>query len=148
MPYKGYPDGLYLLKQRSERKGVDHFGIADIGNCLKVAGADGINPVVVHQTPPCIRADWLRDTRPWRVLGRIVDESGAVARYHEALKNPTYWIWNNCEHFASFVATGNRESKQLQSVGWLTGFAALVVISATDDPRALRRRHSRSRLAA
>jgi len=38
VPYQGFPDGLYLVMQRSVGKGIDHYGILDIGNRLGVRG--------------------------------------------------------------------------------------------------------------
>jgi hypothetical protein len=134
VPYQNLADGLYLVTQRSAAKGVDHYGILDVGNRLRVPGADGTNPVVVHQCPPGIRADWLQDTGAWEVLGRITDEPYAVARYHTALANPAYDLFgHNCEHFARFVATGVRESKQLQAAGWIAGLATLVIVASAEE---------------
>lgn len=130
MFYQGYPDGLYLVVQKSPTKGVDHYGILDIGNNLEVTGADRINPVIVHQCPPGIRADWLQDTGTWNVLGKITDERYAIERYKAALANPAYDLFgHNCEHFARFVATGVRESTQLQAAGVVAGLAALAVVA-------------------
>jgi hypothetical protein len=70
MPYQGHADGLYLVARRSPAKGVDHYGIVDIGNRFRLSDADGINPVVVHQRPPAVAAEWLRNG-DWRVLGKI-----------------------------------------------------------------------------
>ena len=87
--------------------------------------------VVVHQTPPGIKADWLQHTGEWRVLGRITDEPFAVARYRAALANPKYDLFgHNCEHFARFVATGVRESKQLQAAAVVAGLATLVMLAS------------------
>ena len=36
---------------------------------------------------------------------------------------------NNCEHFARYVALGNRESTQVQGAVVLTGLAALTILS-------------------
>lgn len=129
MPYQGRPDGLYLVMQKSPTKGVDHYGILDIGNKLLVQGADGINPVIVHQCPPSIRADLLEGTGTWNILGRITDEQYAIARYKAALADPAYNLFgHNCEHFARFVATGVRESKQLQAAGAIAVCATLAFV--------------------
>lgn len=132
MPYQGYLDGLYLVTQRSPGKAVDHYGILDIGDRLGVGGADGINPVIVHQSPPGIKAEWLQHTGEWRVLGPITDEPYAIERYKAALANPKYDLFgHNCEHFARFVATGIRESKQLNAAAVVTGLAVLVMIASS-----------------
>ena len=130
MSYQGYPEGLYLVVQKSTEKGVDHYGILDIGNRLGMPGADGINPVIVHQCPPGIRADWLQNTGAWSVRGKITDEPYAIERYKAALANPAYDLFgHNCEHFARFVATGVQESTQLQAAGWVAGLAVLALVA-------------------
>jgi hypothetical protein len=123
MPNQQLVAGLYLLKQHSPSKGVEHYGILDTGNRLGY----GQQAVVVHQTPPGIRVDLLASTGEWLVLGRVLDEAGAIARIRMSLENPRYDLFgHNCEHFARFVATGRRESHQLQAVGAVAGLIAVV----------------------
>ena len=99
----------------------------DVGNRLGLPQANGLHPVVVHQTPPSIKLDWLQDTGGWEVLGKITDEANAISRMKTSLGNPTYDLFgHNCEHFARYVATGKRESTQLQAVGVVAGLVALV----------------------
>lgn len=130
MPYQDIPDGLYLMKQTSERKGVDHYGILDIGNRLNQAQVNGQHPVVIHQTPPQIKMAWFQDTGQWTLLGRITDEAMAKKRIAEAFQNPKYDLFgHNCEHFARYVATGRKESTQLQAVGFVAGLVALVYMA-------------------
>ena len=130
MPYQQYSDGLYLLKQKSEEKGVDHYGILDIGNRIGNPQVDGSHPVVIHQTPPSIKIDWLQNSGVWEILGRITDEQDAIARMTSAFQNPNYNLFgNNCEHFARYVATGRYESTQLQAVAVVAGLATLVFYS-------------------
>ena len=134
MPYQGYPDGLYLLMKRSESKGVDHYGILDIGNRIGHPHVDGRHPVVIHQTPPSINLDWLQDTGIWCILDKITDEKYAIQRMKAALLNPAYDLFgHNCEQFARYVATGIHESKQLQAIGFVAGLAALVIIAQESD---------------
>ncbi|MEK6551022.1 MAG: hypothetical protein AABZ50_05210 [Pseudomonadota bacterium] len=116
MPYQDLEDGLYLISQPAEKNGVriEHFGILDIGNTLQHPKVNGEHPVVVHQTPPHVRADWLGNTGNWSVLGRITDAAGAMQRLKAAFANPHYDLFgNNCEHFARFVAHGERRSNQI-----------------------------------
>lgn len=128
MPYQGYEDGLYLVKQKSIDKGVDHYGILDIGNRIHHPNVDGINPVLIHQTPPHIKLDWLQDTGAWDVQGKITDEKMAIERIKHALKDPAYnLLGNNCEHFSRFVATGKRESTQVQAVVAMAGLAVIAI---------------------
>ena len=116
MPYKNYPDGLYLLKQASEKNGIaiDHYGVADVGNVLRHPESDGSQPLVIHQTPPRIQINWLKDTGRWQVIGKVIDVKGAKARLREAFKNPAYNLFgNNCEHFARFVTQNQHSSSQV-----------------------------------
>jgi hypothetical protein len=65
------------------------------------------------------------------MLGRITNEGDAIDRLNIALKNPTYDLFgHNCEHFARYVATGKKESTQIQAVGLITGLVALAFLSA------------------
>lgn len=131
MPYQQYSDGLYLLKQKSEAKGVDHYGILDVGNRINHPQIDGSNPVVIHQTPPSIKLDWLQNTGAWTVLGKITNEEDAKSRMNAAFQTPNYDLFgHNCEHFARYVATGHHESTQLQAAGIVAGLAALVFIAS------------------
>jgi len=129
MPYENLQDGLYLIKQRSAEKGVDHFGILDVGNRIRLPDIyPGMQPVVIHQTPPHVQAAWLQDTGGWEVLGRITDEADAISRMNHARQNPSYSLMgHNCEHFARYVATGKRESRQVQVAVAIAGLAALAL---------------------
>jgi Lecithin retinol acyltransferase len=123
-------DGLYVVKQKSKQKGVDHYGILDVGNRLRIPGVDGINPVIVHQTPPHIQASYLHQTGWWANHGRIADEAGAIGRLQAALGSPKYdLVFNNCEHFVRYVVTGQRESTQVQ-MGVLAVAVGVVVVWA------------------
>ncbi len=133
VPYQNIEDGLYLLMQKSIDKGIDHYGILDIGNRLNIEAVRfSSQPVVIHQTPPSIQVHWLQDTGTWNILGKITDEPMAIGRIIEASKNPLYNLFgNNCEHFARFVATGVRESRQVQAAVFITGLAALTAYALT-----------------
>lgn len=138
MSYQQYSDGLYLLKQKSEAKGVDHYGILDIGNRINHPQVDRRHPVVVHQTPPSIQIDWLQDTGVWSVLGRITDEGYAIQRMMAAFENPIYDLFgHNCEHFARYVATGTKESRQLQAVGVIAGLVVLTIVALRSERNGL-----------
>jgi hypothetical protein len=128
VPYQGYADGLYLLKQQSAGKGVEHYGILDVGNRLRHPQVNYPQPIVVHQTPPSLRLDWLQNTGAWSVLARIEPEQSAVDRIRKAFEDPKYDLFgNNCEHFARYVATGRRQSTQLRAAVVVAGLAALAV---------------------
>ncbi len=138
MPYIGLRNGLYLIKQKSQVKGiqVDHYGILDVGDHLTLRPTGG-QPVVIHQTPPRIRTDYLARTGEWVVLGPITDEPYAMERINKALENDMYDLFgNNCEHFARFVATGRRESTQLQELGFIAGLIGIIVVLSISGRRA------------
>ena len=121
------PRGLYLLRQYSSAKGVYHFGILDVGNNLGYEMAR--EPVVVHLTSPTIRADWLSATEPWEFLERIADVQGAVTRIGRAMSHPCYdLVFNNCEHFARYVASGRRESRQVSNTLLLVGMVGAIAL--------------------
>lgn len=127
MPYGNLQDGLYLLRQSAQKPGIHHYGILDVGNRIGHPQVSGQQPVVIHQTPPTIRIDWLPNTGQWEIHQRITNEAEAVQRINQAFSMPSYDLFgNNCEHFARFVANGVRESTQLQAAGVVAGLAALV----------------------
>lgn len=118
---------LYLLRQQSQTKPVYHYGVLDVGNRLGRPVSGIAPPVVIHQTPPSVTLTHFAETEEWQLLGKVEDESSALSRMHSALKNPNYDLFgNNCEHFARFIATGVRESTQLQIVGIVVGVATLI----------------------
>ncbi|MDO8267443.1 MAG: hypothetical protein Q7T32_06375 [Moraxellaceae bacterium] len=139
MPFQGIEDGLYLIKQEAVKNGIkiDHYGILDIGNTLMHEAVDGSHPVVIHQTPPRLRIDWLRDTGTWNIEGLITDLAGAKARIIEAARTPNYDLFgNNCEHFARFVAFSKKNSTQIfwGTVGvGVTGFLAYHLFKALQE---------------
>ncbi len=135
MPFQNFTDGLYLMIQKSQGKGVDHYGILDVGNRMGYPGVPaGAQPVVIHQTPPRLRTDWLQHTGSWSVLGRIWDEPDAIGRIEQAAADPEYRLFdNNCENFARYVATGKSESTQVQAAVVVAGLAALIVVAARSE---------------
>jgi len=133
VPGGNLQDGLYLLRQPAQKAGIHHYGILDIGNRIGHPEVHGQQPVVIHQTPPRLRLDWLQDTGQWERHSRITDEKAAIHRINQAFLNPTYDLFgNNCEHFARYVATGVHESTQLQAAGFIAGLVALIWIASED----------------
>ena len=134
MPYQHLDDGLYLIKQKSAEKGVDHYGVLDIGNRIRHPAADGINPVVVHKGTSGFRIDWFQNTGTWDVVGKVIDEAGALERLQRAFKDPNYDLFgSNCEHFARFVATGKHESTQVQAAVIIGGLASLALLALLSE---------------
>jgi len=113
---------------------IEHFGIMDVGNRLRLEGIDSSRPVIVHQTPPRIRAESIRGDAEWTVVEKITDEEAARMRLLSALKKPSYdVIDHNCEQFAWFVAQDERKSPQLSSyavAGVVAGAVTLLFLGA------------------
>jgi hypothetical protein len=77
--------------------------------------------MIIHQTPPSIRREPFARTGYWTIEKRILDERSAVQRLIEACGRPEYHlVGNNCEHFARHIATGVRESQQVQIFGLIS----------------------------
>jgi len=124
--------GLYLARRYSREKGVHHFGILDVGNHLGYETAR--EPVIIHMVSPHVRAEWLSTTGRWDMFDPITDVPGAVGRLQQALGFPCYdLVFNNCEHFARYVATGARESVQVRNIGIALGIAALCLLAVRDN---------------
>ena len=121
MAYVEVSEGLYLLKQRTADKGVGHYGIGVGSIDAWKLGADPFHPVVVDLAPPSVRVSrW--EPGAWEVLERLPDQNAALERLAAAWRRSRYDLFeNNCEHFARYVATGKRESRQLQGALVLAG---------------------------
>ena len=64
------------------------------------------------------------------MMGRVLDDQilNAKKRIDEALRNPLYDLFgNNCEHFARYVTTGIKKSKQLQNTVAVVALGALLI---------------------
>jgi len=62
---------------------------------------------------------------------KIEDESNAIRRLIVACSNSIYnTTGNNCEHFARYVATGKRESHQVQVAGLVGVLVGLAWVAA------------------
>ncbi len=127
--------GIYEVKRRAgSSKVVEHRAIADVGNRLGLLRCrDVFHPyavLLVHQTPPALAYEYFPDG--WTVVRPITDEAAARARFPRAAANSRYDpISNNCEHFASTVATGERQSPQLRGAGVLVGLGIMKWIQDT-----------------
>ena len=127
MPYAGYDDGIYSIKQK---KGlIWHWGVLDIGNLLENIYSDGSHPIVWHKskkTKDGLYPDvsWLRDTGSWELVKVTTDISDAKKRLNKVLSKPRRYhlLENNCEHFANYVVQGVKVSGQVKS-------GAIVVLS-------------------
>jgi hypothetical protein len=121
---------LYVVTRESaEKPWVDHFALLDIGNWLQIPDPGGVYPTIVHQAPPQLQCDWFANTGEWRLIGRVVDKEGAVARFWEAARErPGYdGLANNCEHLLWYVVTGRSQSPQVRRGLWSLGLAIAAV---------------------
>jgi hypothetical protein len=131
IPISRLAPGLYLIMQTCANKGFHHYAILDVGNRLGYQDGPTRGPVIVHQTPPHPRRELANGTGVWKIVMKIADERHAWERLNEACTNPQYdALINNCEHFAKYVATGTRESRQVQVVGFVAAFVVLVLAAA------------------
>jgi len=134
MSYQGFPDGLYLAKQKSRVKPelIEHYGVIDVGNILNHPQGNLNMPIVIHQAIPFIRIDWLSNTGRWKIIGKVKDNElkNAKKRIRKAIKNPKYDLFgNNCEHFARYVTTGIKESRQLQGAAGVVALGVLLYLT-------------------
>ncbi len=137
MPYQNLEDGLYLLKQPSQKGGIEHYGVLDIGNVLRFPGVSTIRPIVIHQTPPQVRPDLLENTGQWQILGQVTPEhlNAAIERCYMALNDPHYDLFeNNCEQFARYIIEGQKYSTQLIGFG---ATAVLIILGLFGDGKKL-----------
>lgn len=116
------------VKVFSPARGVWHHGIVTVWNAIEtqiahnmkdtgttVTNWDGFSggmPVFLHQHA-------FSDQHVWEMVERI----------NANLNKPYYLFSQNCEHFASFVFTGNAESPTVKNVGFLalTGVALVAL---------------------
>lgn len=123
--------GIYMVKQHSHTKGVDHYGVLDVGNQLRIAQADGKRPMVIHQAPPSLQLDTVEASGPWTIVARSSDLTMSYLAFWQAAQAPNYnALFNNCEHFARAVVLGNRESVQVQQA-LVIGAVAVALIGLT-----------------
>ncbi len=123
--------GLYLITMAIENKPGTHYAILDAGNVLRRFGVTV--PTIYHLRPEGLVST--TDLSRVQSAQKVDDESGAVARFQEALTRPVYrLLTNNCEHFARFVAFGDRSSGQAVALGVAGVVAAVGLVAAfTND---------------
>lgn len=119
--------GLYMITMAIDNKPGTHYAILDAGNVLRRFGVTA--PTIYHLRPEGLV--WTTDLSQVQSVQKIDDESGAVARFQEALTRPVYHLLtNNCEHFARFVARGDRSSGQAVALGVVGVVAAVGLVAA------------------
>jgi len=128
-----YP-GLYILRRRAWLK--DHVSILVVGNLLGLPRPGGLfsHPtglpplgVLIDFTPDGIRREVLYELGD-RIVERQINDLAAMARLMSVLeRNPRYDpVFNNCEHFVSYVETGRPKSPQVRGLTTLAGLALAI----------------------
>ena len=99
----------------------------------------GVQLVKEHETDHFLQT--LEPERIERFTGTELDRKGAIRRALSELGNKSYnLIWNNCQHYASFVQFGKKYSHQVDAIGktMIVGGAASALIgAATENKKAL-----------
>lgn len=123
-----YSDGIYLVRTTSQLlpNVLHHFGVMIVGKLLRELDYSDDNPLVFHLTDGGFQVDWVEAFGKPEMLGKVdlLSESQAIGRLGFASRNlNTWYVGNDCEHVARFVAEGYKQSTQLQNFGVLGGLA-------------------------
>ena len=137
------PRGLYLVEESSSGL-FDHSFILDIGNTSgQFSEAEYHDrqgqpkPSILHMAREIglcgiTAEEYAEQGGSWEILGQISNIQAAVQRIIDyANQNGPYyeWLTNNCEHFANYVATGEKKSPQLR--GWATtAFVGAMIVGS------------------
>ena len=118
---------LYHAQRRSPGKSVMHHAIIDTDNrlgLLRSGDVFGRRAVVAEMSTSGPITTVVEDLSAWTIVEEVTDLAGARERLPVAqIRGPYDPALNNCEHFASEVATGVRRSLQVQLVAAIACFA-------------------------
>ena len=91
-------------------------------------------PKVIHKTDSGVYADPY-DAFNWKEIGKIPESDIplAVLRTKLSINDGYNLLSDNCEHFARFVTTGNKESTQVQTAGITGSLTALYFLFRDDN---------------
>jgi hypothetical protein len=134
------PQGLNVVRRLSTDKGVMHFAILDVGNT-----AFGLPSAALlwELAPSGLHARVYDSREGWVGAVRIADQLGAIERLRRIHSSDTsirYDLFtNNCEHFASHIAEGRRQSPQVAVFISLCGAVAIGLLVASSARPALSR---------
>ena len=107
--------GLYRVSRPKAGGMVTHVGILEVG-CAQYLGSPP-SATVAHLGPTGLRVDQFDRADGWTIGEALPNQVHAVRRLRSAI-DPTYdALFNNCEHFVEYVATGTKQSGQLKAVG-------------------------------
>jgi hypothetical protein len=138
MFYQQQTQPLLWLVSQPASLGAKHYGVLVLENSFGLAEPGNAAPYVIHLNQNGIQAGWLEAMPPWALIEPIWDDLGAWARYQEVSQNPNYNLLSyNCEHFARYIATGARESKQVQNTAkaLLLGLGVSLLLTANSPKR-------------
>ena len=121
-----YAQGTYLVKTTSQLfpNLLYHFGVMIVGRRLRELGYSDTYPLVFHLTNSGFQVDWVETFGKPEILGKVdsISEPQALDRLRFASQNMNLWyVGNDCEHFARYVAEGYKQSTQFQNIGVLSG---------------------------
>ena len=121
---------LYHAQRRSLGKSVMHHAIIDTDNRLGLLRTRDVferRAVVAEMSPSGPAVTVVEDVSAWTVVQEVTDVAGARARLPVAQTRGGYDpALNNCEHFATEVATGDRHSPQVRAIVALACGAGLL----------------------
>ena len=123
--------GLYIATRAVDDKPGTHYAILDIGNVL---ARPGVFAPVLYELRPRLGLTVTTDLSRLKTARRIADESGAISRFEQGVADQDYRLFtNNCEHFARFVAYGDRSSSQAFWLGAAGTIAAVAFLASLSD---------------
>ncbi len=64
MPYQDLTEGLYIVVQNLQAKGVERYRILDVGNRFQHPPVRSLQQAFIYQSAPRIQIDWLQITGP------------------------------------------------------------------------------------
>lgn len=113
-----FEEGLYIVKRRATLPpGKEHYGIAVVGKYIKDFYPLWNTSMVIHKTNQLGRHCDFFNPSEWERVEKIPDTHLAQVIYRARISwwDPYDLFLDNCEHWATYVGTGKKESSQVQS---------------------------------
>ena len=111
--YPQFNEGIYLVKRKSVYAPLikEHYGFVVSGRFLKFFNLSENKAKVINKNDSGVFADDF-DPFSWQVVYKMPENEIplAILRTKLSLKDRYNLLFDNCEHFARFVTTGNKES--------------------------------------
>jgi hypothetical protein len=131
-----YEEGLYIVKRpASLPPGTMHYGFAAVGRYARFFDPLSNGPVVIHKTNQPGRHCDSFNSYEWERVEKIPDVYLARVLYRARISwNDPYDLFlDNCEHWARYIATGKKESTQVQTFVKVVGFGTLAYLCLRGD---------------